>query len=184
MIGLVGLLACSGGNSAPSAPPPSRVDAVLAVPKAVNLVGFCDAEPKVRFTWPDLADAAPPGATGWTWVNAWATWCKPCVAEMPMLDRWVEKFRADGLDVTLRLLSVDAGQAEVDAFVAAHPEARGTARVKSVDLVAPWVSAVGMEANSALPMHLWVDPAGTVACARTGALGPHDDDRVRALISR
>jgi thiol-disulfide isomerase/thioredoxin len=180
----LGMLACTGGNAPAPTPVASRVDAVAAPPRTVNLEGFCDAEPRVAFAWPDLADAAPPRQRGWTWVNAWATWCKPCVAEMPMLAAWVAKFRAKGIDVSLQLLSVDAGQAEVDGFLATHPVARGTARIKSVDLVAPWVRSVGMEASSALPMHLWVDPAGVVVCGRSGALGEHDDDRVLALLSR
>jgi peroxiredoxin len=32
-------------------------------------------------------------------VNFWATWCAPCVAEMPSLERLRERLRADGLEV-------------------------------------------------------------------------------------
>jgi thiol-disulfide isomerase/thioredoxin len=32
-------------------------------------------------------------------VNFWATWCAPCVAEMPSLERLRERFRSEGLEV-------------------------------------------------------------------------------------
>ena len=39
-------------------------------------------------------------------LNVWATWCKPCRAEMPALERLQHKFGADGLEVVA--VSVDA----------------------------------------------------------------------------
>jgi len=32
-------------------------------------------------------------------VNFWATWCAPCVREMPALDRLAAKLKESGLDV-------------------------------------------------------------------------------------
>ena len=39
-------------------------------------------------------------------VNFWATWCPPCVAELPALDHAAKQL---GDDVTLLLISVDRG---------------------------------------------------------------------------
>ena len=39
-------------------------------------------------------------------VNFWATWCPPCVAELPALDNAAKQL---GDDVTLLLISVDRG---------------------------------------------------------------------------
>jgi thiol-disulfide isomerase/thioredoxin len=51
-------------------------------------------------------------------VNLWATWCAPCVAEMPMLDALAEREK-DRLQVMA--LSQDAdGRAKVEAFFNQH----------------------------------------------------------------
>jgi thiol-disulfide isomerase/thioredoxin len=40
-------------------------------------------------------------------LNVWATWCTPCVREMPALERLYQRLRADGLVVVA--VSTDAG---------------------------------------------------------------------------
>ena len=48
-------------------------------------------------------------------VNLWATWCGPCVAEMPMLDRIASDYKAKGLKILT--VSQDTGEpAAVTAF--------------------------------------------------------------------
>jgi cytochrome c biogenesis protein CcmG/thiol:disulfide interchange protein DsbE len=47
-------------------------------------------------------------------LNVWATWCQPCVKEMPALQRLYEQFRSDGLEVVA--VSVDAGIGATDEF--------------------------------------------------------------------
>ncbi len=37
-------------------------------------------------------------------INFWATWCKPCVAEMPYIDALTEKY---GEDIKVTLISLD-----------------------------------------------------------------------------
>lgn len=44
-------------------------------------------------------------------LNLWATWCTPCVAEMPMLDRLQQQLK--DLDVVVVALSIDRGGAEI-----------------------------------------------------------------------
>ena len=53
-----------------------------------------------------------------TLVNLWASWCAPCVKELPTLDRLV---RNSGAKLNLTAISQDTGpHASVDAFLKAH----------------------------------------------------------------
>lgn len=52
-------------------------------------------------------------------LNLWATWCTPCVAEMPMLDRLQQQLK--DLDVVVVALSLDrGGPGVVKAFYEEH----------------------------------------------------------------
>lgn len=79
-----------------------------AIPAAA---GFQEADGTPR----TLADYAGRGLV----VNLWATWCVPCVAEMPELQELAHKVAAEGILVLP--LSSDRGGAEVvRRFYAAH----------------------------------------------------------------
>jgi thiol-disulfide isomerase/thioredoxin len=68
---------------------------------------FTDAEGKPH----GIADFAGRGLV----INLWATWCPPCVAEMPALDRLAEMLAAEGV-LVLPLSSDRGGAAAVRAF--------------------------------------------------------------------
>ena len=52
-------------------------------------------------------------------LNVWATWCPPCVEEMPSLDRLQARFGGDAFEVVA--LSLDQGGIdEVQRFFSAH----------------------------------------------------------------
>jgi thiol-disulfide isomerase/thioredoxin len=40
-------------------------------------------------------------------INFWASWCAPCIAEMPSLQKAAEQLHPDGIDVLL--ISIDRG---------------------------------------------------------------------------
>ncbi|WP_449401460.1 TlpA family protein disulfide reductase [Chryseobacterium wanjuense] len=49
-------------------------------------------------------------------VNLWATWCKPCLEEMPIL----EKIAAENNDIKLVFFSIDKDSAELQSYLAQH----------------------------------------------------------------
>jgi peroxiredoxin len=51
-------------------------------------------------------------------LNFWATWCPPCVAEMPSLERLHRSLSPEGLSVVT--VSTDEDEAELRRFVAEH----------------------------------------------------------------
>ena len=76
--------------------------------------------PPVRFTARDgkpevIGDFAGKGVV----LNLWATWCAPCVAELPSLDALAERLAPDGI-VVVALSSDRGGAASVDEYYRAH----------------------------------------------------------------
>jgi thiol-disulfide isomerase/thioredoxin len=97
-------------------------------------------------------------------LNFWATWCPPCVEEMPLLERFQRDYRATGWRVVG--LAVD-NAASVLEFLAAHPVtfAIGLAGLEGLTLS----RALGNE-RGALPFSAAFNPGGEPVERRLGAL--------------
>ena len=68
----------------------------------------------------------------WVIVNFWATWCSPCIKEMPDISAFVAAHR----DVAaIGLAWEDTDKAEIEAFAKAHPTSYPLAQVDPDDLV-------------------------------------------------
>ncbi len=80
-------------------------------PAAVAAAQFTDGDGKAY----GIADFASQGLI----VNLWATWCVPCVAEMPQLEAAAHALAADRIAV-LPLSSDRGGAAVVRKFYASH----------------------------------------------------------------
>ena len=50
-------------------------------------------------------------------VNLWATWCGPCIGEMPHLNEMQEKYRDKGFEI-IGLNTDDESKEDIDAFAA------------------------------------------------------------------
>ena len=171
-----------------SAPPPSRVVAVAQSQKQADASELCDvmkpAASAPSFVYPELLGAAPKEPkSGYRWINVWATWCPPCTEELPLLGRFRDSLRKEGLAIELSLLSVDQSPEAVSKFASQHPEVRGTLQIKDTAALEAWLPKVGLDSGATLPIHLFVDAQNKVRCARTGALRESDLGLVKKLLA-
>lgn len=149
---------------------------------------FCDvtqdADAAPQLTFPPLASGTAPGApSGARWLNVWATWCRPCVEELPMLVEWSHRMRGERTNVELVFLSNDATDEAVTTFRSQHPNAPESLRIADPAALQTWVTTVGLDAGATLPIHIFTDSQGRVRCARTGAIAERDYENVQSILS-
>ncbi len=172
---LLALAACGDTGAAPAPPPKSRFEAVSAKPSSGDdLAGFCDvrAEPGQGkpFQLPALEGDTPAAAGGARWVNLWATWCKPCVEELPMITAWQKQLAGQGKTFAVEFVSVDETADAVKSFKAQHPDLPATTRLADPASLASLVSSLGLDSGAGLPIHVFVEPGSKIRCVRAGAV--------------
>lgn len=90
----------------------------------------------------------------WVIVNFWATWCVPCIKEMPDISQFVRthaNVRAIGLAYE------DSDKADIQAFLARHPVSYPIAQVSLDD------SPKDFDEPRGLPTTYLISPDGHVA---------------------
>jgi thiol-disulfide isomerase/thioredoxin len=178
---LAALAGCNDKHAAPA--PASRYEAVKA--PAASASRWCDssfAGAAPRLTLPPLAP--PPAGRSQTslpagkrvWLNLWATWCQPCLREMPLLLKWQSDLRKDGVDVEVLLLSLDEDGAAYEKFLAEHKElaAARVGRASSQSGYEQWVKSYVKDPGTPIPLHLLASADGNLRCVRGGSLREGD----------
>lgn len=108
-------------------------------------------------------------------LNLWATWCPPCVAEMPDLDTLQSTL--GGEDFQVVAVSLDRGGA---------PVAAGWLDRAGLTALDVYVANPGDHPGAALPTSILIDAQGRVAWKGTGArhwMAPQAVETVRAVIN-
>jgi thiol-disulfide isomerase/thioredoxin len=97
-------------------------------------------------------------------LNFWATWCKPCVAEMPVLAKLAERFGKRGLHVIAASVDENATHEELEQFADRLP--------KGMDV---WTGVTMSDMQrmdvQALPTTIIIDRQGTLVRVHHGQLG-------------
>jgi thiol-disulfide isomerase/thioredoxin len=165
----------------------SRVVGVEAKTEHVrSLEEYCDvihaASDRVVLNVPPLEHASLPGTEKARWINIWATWCKPCIEEMPMLVRWAERMNNNGKAVELKFVSADDTAQVVSSFLSKHPEIGASFRLVRSDSLQPWMRELGLDEAAGLPIHIFIGKGGFVRCVRAAAIGRGDFDIIQQIL--
>jgi thiol-disulfide isomerase/thioredoxin len=104
----------------------------------------------------------------WVLLNFWATWCPPCVKEMPMLSEFAERSAEHGIQVLG--LAVDKADA-VGRFLARQPVQYPVALAMQGGL--GLTRALG-NLQGGLPFTVLLDPEGIVRQRKIGELSSED----------
>ena len=112
----------------------------------------------------------------------WATWCKPCVEEMPHLSQWQKDLGGKGVRFDLVFVSVDDSDDVVTRFRERHPDAPASLRLADPDALPKWLGAIGVGESAPIPVHVFVDPDDRVRCVRAGGVKERDLTAVRQIL--
>ncbi|TXD84406.1 TlpA family protein disulfide reductase [Subsaximicrobium wynnwilliamsii] len=104
-------------------------------------------------------------------MNFWATWCPPCIAEMPSIDKLHEEM---GDDVAFVILSFDTDFEKAKAFD----------KRKGYDLpiYAPVSALPAMFESNALPTTYVIDAAGNLALTHKG-MADYDNPEFKKFLN-
>lgn len=189
-----GALSCSDPKSSEEQVSVSRVNAVKGDRDPHDYQKWCDRvfapseAPKLALPAAEPAGkhttVAPLPSQRWVWVNLWATWCKPCIREMPMLQLWQQQLAKFGPSFDLWFVSVDQDKAELERFLTEHPDLASeyTLRLTSAEAMEPWLKTLSVNSMASVPIHIIVAPGGGVRCVRTGSLSDGDFSIVKNLV--
>jgi thiol-disulfide isomerase/thioredoxin len=168
--------ACDEPKAETLAPPP-RFEAVTkkAAISEKDLDGFCDLRAKPAAKLPAISGGTEP--KGARWINLWATWCKSCVEEMPMIERWKKEH-----EFSVLYVSTDESAETLQSFLKKHPEIPSTATMNDPETLTGWMKEIGLDEGAGLPLHLFIGSDGSLACARAAAVSEHHLPLIKSLL--
>lgn len=140
-------------------------------PAGLKVVALGESAEPLLGTTLDGANQPLPGEGRWRLINFWASWCPPCVEEMPVLDAYHRAQGADGVQV-IGIALEDAADARafldrvpVGFPIFAEPNSRTDSSVRLGN------------ARGVLPYTVLIDPQGRLVAQH---LSPFPDEAALA----
>ena len=167
LIGLSGFITGACDRQKPEAPQAAPTEAAdqEASGKGVDRSHKGEAAPTVTFKNPDGGDFTLAKFKGGpVLVNLWASWCAPCVKELPTLQKLEESHAIDGQLGVIAVSQDMAPKGSVDAFLASKQISRFAA-FHDPDMALS--SALGVQI---MPTTILYDKAGKEVWRYTGDL--------------
>jgi thiol-disulfide isomerase/thioredoxin len=154
--------ASGSSDEQPSADPAAKAPLPKPIHKPSDgscIKKFAVGEQVKGFRLPSLAGDKSISPAGYrnrvVLLNFWATWCKPCLAELPEFDRLYRKYRKHGM--TLVAVTTDEDPKAVQAFADQHKLA--------AKIALSGEKAAGEYARPNFPFSFVVDGHGTIVAA-------------------
>jgi thiol-disulfide isomerase/thioredoxin len=191
------IVEAKAGDRAPSPPPAEVVPAVQSSPPkapralcagqmsgAGRTVAKKPVSQSVAAGESPLPESLPLGG-GYTWVNFWAAWCKPCKEEIPRLMRFQRELVKGSPGFKLAFVSLDDDERQLGAFLAEQGVSglRRTWWLKEGKEREEWLKAAALESDPDLPFHLLFDPKGKLRCVVKGAVEDSDLASLERLVA-
>lgn len=168
----------SGTTAVDSQPQPKAATAGVSVPK-IELTGAVDAEGGLRPEF-DFVDQFGKERRISDWdgkvvvVNFWATWCAPCLIEIPFFVETQKRLSGEGLQfVGVALDDSDKVKVFADDMGMNYPSAHG--QQNALDLMRAYGNKTG-----GLPFTAFVDRNGRVAFRKAGVM---TEEELQAIIA-
>ncbi|MDH5636936.1 MAG: TlpA family protein disulfide reductase [Nitrospinota bacterium] len=168
---ILSALVAAGYSFGTAAIGPDHVHAAQAAAQAATQTATQTAKPPENPPAPDfhLEDVMNGGKVRlssykgkWVFLNFWATWCGPCVVEMPMMNSLYNKMKKDGLAMVA--VSIDEGDGSSGMV-------KKFAREFKLDFTIlhdPDNSAMRDYRVRSIPRTFFVDPDGNIQAAAEG----------------
>lgn len=109
-------------------------------------------------------------------INIWATWCGPCVSEMPDLVEMHRMYRRRPFEMVTISLDNPGQQAEVVRVLNEHAASMTNYHYTGTNKYA-FIEAVSDDWQGALPFTMLVRPGGEVVYSHMGAIDSHEVKR-------
>jgi thiol-disulfide isomerase/thioredoxin len=196
VVSCIVLLPACPNEQAQQEPARTRVDAVTSDKPKTSAKEWCDvyfetaAAPQLELpAMVPVASEVKPitlPSDRWVWLNLWATWCKPCLRELPLVLGFGRHLQSDGMALDNWFISLDDNPDDVTEYLSRYPEfgKDHSYRVRKPDRIAEWLQRYRLPANTSIPVSMLIMPRGKVRCIRTGSIHEGDYALIKSVLEQ